>query len=523
MKKLIMSVVAIATLSVTGSNANSFAEKMLNPNDFKGLLEVNKDQICGQRAHGDVRNILNSRVDFPERSSIIMANAHKREHQEKLRNSNGDERLVEIKISQQLNKTFVDEKTGITYSVNAYDPIGGIIQLYSSSRGEISLDLLKQLGETGMTTKLGWAQFIRNYLDFNNFVYSNANLKYYKTSEAVFKNNKNLSKERSYQLNRSGYNQLALYLYSIYIEDMEGIANRANFTGKEADKFSAVMFLSEGMGMDIDQFLDFLNKHKHNAKLKKLFKDVILYKKDNEEILEYIKKENERSGVAEILEEMEIACYSPSAKTIGDVIKLKTTWEQVEKEHKEQKEKRAVQQEQYNNELYEKVKNKSKITMCTGETGKIKLEEEEFTDEEIREYLFFKDKPLTEDRRKESVGHIYAKFKNLIIEDIKNRISKDTKHLTLHNQIFEDACNSETTKTVDDVKNYTKYEFNEFKKQDKKIVCNVIEKAKEARYLDIEKIIFISKQNGKEKTIEDVKKACDAWFGVSTIGDIINY
>ena len=35
--------------------------------------------------------------------------------------------------------------------------------------------------------------------------------------------------------------------------------------------------------------------------------------------------------------------------------------------------------------------------------------------------------------------------------------------------------------------------------------------------------MYISKQNGKEKTKDNIYEACDAWFGVNTIDDIINY
>jgi hypothetical protein len=298
-----------------------FKSKM-TVSELQEFLELNKSEICGSvYQHGNTINLLRNKSNFPEKYNIIMANSYKKDHQEELRKTSGSERASLISATEKLTQTFVDEKTGITYSAHPYDPIGGIIQVYSLSRGEISFDLLKQLGGTGMTTKLGWAQFIRNYIDFNIYISglsAQAHQAYFSKPEII-----------------DQYNQLALYLNSIYVEDLKDSVKQKvkNLNSEEVTKLTSIMFYLNGTGMGIDEFLEFLNKHKHNAKLKKLFKDVILYKKNYEEVYEYMRNENERSGIIEDLREIETACASPRNKTIGDVIKSKITKEEIRQEY----------------------------------------------------------------------------------------------------------------------------------------------------------------------------------------------
>ncbi len=511
MKKLIMSIVAIATLSVTGANANSLAEKMLNPNDFKGLLEVNKDQICGPMSHGDVRKMLNSKVDFPEKYDIIMKNAFKREHQEKLRKASGDERAVQIAVTQQLNKTLVDEKTGIVYSVNLYDPIGGIIQVYSSSRGEISFDLLKQLGGVGMSTKLGWAQFIRNYADFNIYINSQAN-----------PNSQGNDK----------YDQFALYLNSIYIEDLKTSVKQGakNLNDEEINKLTSIIFYGNRGGMGIDEFLDFLDKHKYNAKLKKLFKDVILYKKDNAEILEYMKKENERSGIIEDLKEMELACHMSNTQTIGDVIKTKITQKQFEDILANS----YIQKEKGIENRIEKAKNENKEKICNI-NYQYDVNNDVFT---VQDYIDMKNSNNRSGKfQKKELEEIYEEMKKHIKEKIyddtgleetyKTRhVSSESKPFTsIH--VFEEACKSETTKTIDDIRNY-EFKFLEFRERSNDEICSLtyqrgIDISTLRRDRRITGLILVGERLGIYKETRDYIEACSAWFNGDTHEDLIRH
>ena len=493
MKKLIMSVVAIATLSVTGANANELQE----------FLELNKSEICGSRyQHGNTGNLLMNKSNFPEKYKIIIANSYKKDYQEELRKASGSERASLIRANEGLTQTFVDEKTGITYSAHPYDPIGGIIQVYSLSRGEISFDLLKQLGGTGMTTKLGWAQFIRNYIDFNIYISglsAQAHAAYYSKPEII-----------------DQYNQLALYLNSIYVEDLRDSVKQKvkNLNSEEVTKLTSILFYIKGTGMGIDEFLEFLNNHKHNAKLKKLFKDVILYKKNYEEVYEYMRNENERSGIIEDLREIETACASPRNKTIGDVVKSKITKEEIRQEYQNETDRKYQEYQEYQNRVmknFEKVKHHTKEKVCNPHDYKYKMQEEVFKAEDL-EHIGFKSSQM-----ENNMKFLYLELNTYIRENIKKKLKIEDS--TIENYIFQDACSSlsETTKTIEDVFNYSNPEFKEFRKQDKDLVCdnNSIDPVK--------LIMYISKQNGKEKTKDNIYEACDAWFGVSTIDDIINY
>jgi hypothetical protein len=160
---------------------------------------------------------------------------------------------------------------------------------------------------------------------------------------------------------------------------------------------------------------------------------------------------------------------------------------------------------------FEKVKHHTKEKVCNPHEYKYKMQEEVFKVEDLK-HIDFKSSQI-----ENNMKFLYLELNTYIRENIKKKLKIEDS--TIENYIFQDACSSlsETTKTIEDVFNYSNPEFKEFRKQDKDLVCdnNSIDPVK--------LIMYISKQNGKEKTIDNIKEACDAWFGVSTIGDIINY
>lgn len=312
MKKLIKTI-AVSAILLTGAGAN----------DLQKALKLDKSSFCGmlkKYEDSDVNGLMNRVVSYPELTQYIVTANTLKQHNRELEvlqndpSSNGDRIAVLNQVYNNMNGTYYDEESGVMYSGNMYDIPQQIANKYKSLAGEISFDLMQQLGGSGMSTKIGWEQFVRNYMSFHKY--------------ATLQGSKNALLSKNYKFIDKSYNELALYLNTIYNEDFKN--SKSNIKGldqESIDKLASIYFYStyanEGMG--VDKFIKFIKTYRNNAKLKKLFKDVILLNKDNEIVLNDIKNLNNQAGTAKIIEDIREGCISHRTKTIEDVVKYKKT------------------------------------------------------------------------------------------------------------------------------------------------------------------------------------------------------